>query len=111
MTGRPFARLVCAPTIFTGVNNGMRIAREEIFGSILSLILYRDEEEAITIANDTDYGLQAQVFSSDISRARRVADRIEAGRVILNGAPHEPLAPFGGIQAIRLLTGIRRLRP
>ena len=86
------------PTIFTGVNNGMRIAREEIFGPVLSLIPYRDEEEAITIANDTDYGLQAQVFSSDITRARRVADRIEAGRVILNGAPHEPMAPFGGFK-------------
>ena len=86
------------PTIFTGVNNGMRIAREEIFGPVLSLIPYRDEEEAITIANDTDYGLQAQVFSSDITRARRVADRIAAGRVILNGAPHEPMAPFGGFK-------------
>ncbi len=86
------------PTIFTGVNNNMRIAREEIFGPVLSLIRYRDEDEAVTIANDTDYGLQAQVFSSDISRARRVAGRIEAGRVILNGAPHEPLAPFGGFK-------------
>ncbi len=86
------------PTIFTGANNDMRIAREEIFGPVLSLIPYRDEEEAIAIANDTDYGLQAQVFSSAITRARRVADRIEAGRVILNGAPHEPLAPFGGFK-------------
>lgn len=86
------------PTIFTGVTNDMRIAREEIFGPVLSLIPYRDEEDAITIANDTDYGLQAQVFSSDITRARRVADRIEAGRVILNGAPHEPMAPFGGFK-------------
>jgi aldehyde dehydrogenase (NAD+) len=86
------------PTIFTRVNNNMRIAREEIFGPVLSLMPYRDEEEAITIANDTDYGLQAQVFSSDITRARSVADRIGAGRVILNGAPHEPLAPFGGFK-------------
>lgn len=86
------------PTIFTGVTNDMRIAREEIFGPVLSLIPYSDEEDAITIANDTDYGLQAQVFSSDITRARRVADRIEAGRVILNGAPHEPMAPFGGFK-------------
>jgi aldehyde dehydrogenase (NAD+) len=86
------------PTIFTGVTNDMRIAREEIFGPVLCLIPYRGEEDAITIANDTDYGLQAQVFSSDITRARRVADRIEAGRVILNGAPHEPMAPFGGFK-------------
>ncbi|MBB4143158.1 aldehyde dehydrogenase family protein [Rhizobium rhizoryzae] len=86
------------PTIFTGVNNGMRIAREEIFGPVLSLIPYHDEEEAVAVANDTDYGLQAQVFSSDVLRARRVAGRIMAGRVILNGAPHEPLAPFGGFK-------------
>ncbi|WP_412778268.1 aldehyde dehydrogenase family protein [Thalassospira lucentensis] len=86
------------PTIFSSVNNKMRIAREEIFGPVLSLIPYRDEEDAIAIANDTDYGLQAQVFSSDMIRARRVAGRIEAGRVILNGAPHEPLAPFGGFK-------------
>jgi len=86
------------PTIFSRVNNDMRIAREEIFGPVLSLIPYRDEDDAITIANDTDYGLQAQVFSSDITRARRLARRIEAGRVILNGAPHEPLAPFGGFK-------------
>ena len=55
------------PTIFSRVNNDMRIAREEIFGPVLSLIPYRDEDDAITIANDTDYGLQAQVFSSDIT--------------------------------------------
>ncbi len=86
------------PTIFTGVRNDMRIAREEIFGPVLSLIPYRGEEGAIAIANDTDYGLQAHVFSSDIDRAKRVADRIEAGRVIINDAPHEPLAPFGGFK-------------
>ena len=76
----------------------MRIAREEIFGPVLCILSYRDEEEAIAIANDTDYGLQANVFSSDLERAKRVADRIEAGRVIINGAPHEPFAPFGGFK-------------
>ncbi|MCC2612119.1 aldehyde dehydrogenase family protein [Neorhizobium sp. Rsf11] len=86
------------PTIFAGVRNDMRIAREEIFGPVLSVISYRDEDEAIRIANDTDYGLQAHVFSSDPDRAKRVADQIEAGRVIINGAPHEPLAPFGGFK-------------
>ncbi len=86
------------PTIFSGVRNDMRIAREEIFGPVLCVLSYRDEEEAIAIANDTDYGLQANVLSSDLERAKRVADRIEAGRVIINGAPHEPFAPFGGFK-------------
>ena len=86
------------PTIFSEVHNGMRIAREEIFGPVLCVIPYRDETHAIEIANDTDYGLQAYVFSSDIARAKQVADRIEAGRVVINGAPHEPLAPFGGFK-------------
>lgn len=86
------------PTIFTGVRNDMRIAREEIFGPVLSLISYRDEEDAITIANDTDYGLQAHVFSSDVARAKRVANQIEAGRVFINDAPHDPIAPFGGFK-------------
>lgn len=86
------------PTIFTGVRNDMRIAREEIFGPVLSLISYRDEEDAITIANDTDYGLQAHVFSSDVARAKRVANQIEAGRVFINDVPHDPMAPFGGFK-------------
>lgn len=86
------------PTIFTGVRNDMRIAREEIFGPVLAVIPYRDEDDAIMIANDTDYGLQAHVFSSDIGHAKKVADQIVAGRVIINGAPHEPLAPFGGFK-------------
>ncbi|MDX0561316.1 aldehyde dehydrogenase family protein [Sinorhizobium medicae] len=86
------------PTIFTGVRNDMRIAREEIFGPVLSLIPYRDEEDAIAIANDSDYGLQAHVFSSDVERAKRVANQIEAGRVFINDAPHDPLAPFGGFK-------------
>ena len=86
------------PTIFTGVRNDMRIAREEIFGPVLSVIPYGDDDEAIAIANDTSYGLQAYVMSSDMDRAKTVAERLEAGRVVINGAPHEPLAPFGGFK-------------
>ena len=84
------------PTIFTGVTNQMRIAREEIFGPVLSVIPYSNEAQAIEIANDTNYGLASYVLSSDLGRARRVAEQIDAGRVIINDAPHEPLAPFGG---------------
>jgi aldehyde dehydrogenase (NAD+) len=86
------------PTIFTGVTNAMRIAREEIFGPVLCVIPYRDEAEAIAIANDTAYGLQAYVHGSDIDHARAIADQLESGRVVINGAPHEPLAPFGGFK-------------
>ncbi|WP_342361805.1 aldehyde dehydrogenase family protein [Terrarubrum flagellatum] len=86
------------PTLFSDVCNDMRIAREEIFGPVLCIIPYRDEKHAIEIANDTDYGLQAYVFSSDHKRARRVAEELEAGRVAINGAAHEPLAPFGGFK-------------
>lgn len=100
-TGRPsglekgwFAR----PTIFTDVTNNMRIARDEIFGPVLCLIAYDDEREAVEIANDSEYGLQAYVLGSDQSRALRVAERLLAGRVILNGAPHDPRAPFGGFK-------------
>ncbi|HWD26135.1 MAG TPA: aldehyde dehydrogenase family protein [Rhizomicrobium sp.] len=86
------------PTIFTGVNNGMRIAREEIFGPVLCVIPYDDEDEAIAIANDSPYGLQAYVESADRAHARRVARRLDCGRVVINGAPHAPLAPFGGFK-------------
>jgi aldehyde dehydrogenase (NAD+) len=86
------------PTVFTSVRNDMTIAREEIFGPVLSIITYRNEEEAIAIANDTAYGLQAYVMSSDMGRARSVAARIEAGRVLINTLTHEPLAPFGGFK-------------
>lgn len=86
------------PTLFSQVRNDMTIAREEIFGPVLSIITYRTEEEAIAIANDTVYGLQAYVLSSDAGRARRVAARITAGRVLINTLAHEPLAPFGGFK-------------
>lgn len=86
------------PTVFAGVTNEMRIAREEIFGPVLCVIPYRDEEQAVAIANDTSYGLQAYVHTSGEERARHVADRLQSGRVVINGAPHEPLAPFGGFK-------------
>ncbi|WP_017906567.1 aldehyde dehydrogenase family protein [Pseudomonas asplenii] len=86
------------PTVFSGVSNDMTIAREEIFGPVLSIITYRDEVDALRIANDTPYGLQAYVLGTDIERARRVAGQIEAGRVLVNTLAHEPQAPFGGFK-------------
>ena len=84
------------PTVFADVNNGMTIAREEIFGPALSMIPYKDEDEAITLANDTPYGLAGYVSSGDLSRARRVASRIRAGNIYINGALPDAAAPFGG---------------
>jgi aldehyde dehydrogenase (NAD+) len=84
------------PTVFADVTNTMSIAREEIFGPVLSIIGYKDEEEAISIANDTPYGLAGYVSSGDIARAHSVARRIRAGNVNLNGAGNERAAPFGG---------------
>jgi aldehyde dehydrogenase (NAD+) len=86
------------PTVFTAVTNDMTIAREEIFGPVLCVLTYRSEEEAIAIANDTVYGLQAYVISSNPERARAVASRIVAGRVLINGFHNEPMAPFGGFK-------------
>jgi aldehyde dehydrogenase (NAD+) len=84
------------PTIFSGVSNDMTIAREEIFGPVLVLIPYEDEDEAVEIANDTVYGLSAYVSSADIDRARAVGARLRAGNVHINGAGVDPKAPFGG---------------
>lgn len=86
------------PTVFANVTNDMRIAREEIFGPVLSILSYNTEEEAIEIANDTDYGLHAYISSADTARATRVAQQINAGRVAINGFNHDPLAPFGGFK-------------
>ncbi|AZB30055.1 aldehyde dehydrogenase family protein [Chryseobacterium balustinum] len=85
-------------TIFTNVRNDMRIAQEEIFGPVLSIISYENEEEAVAIANDTSYGLAAYITSSDENRALKIASQIEAGRVCVNGFKHDPLAPFGGFK-------------
>jgi aldehyde dehydrogenase (NAD+) len=85
-------------TIFTNVHNDMRIAQEEIFGPVLSIIPYKNEEDAIAIANDTTYGLAAYISSSDKNRAERVAAQINAGRISINGFSHDPFAPFGGFK-------------
>ncbi|MDQ1162477.1 aldehyde dehydrogenase (NAD+) [Chryseobacterium sp. SORGH_AS 447] len=86
------------PTIFTGVKNDMKIAREEIFGPVLSIISYKNEEEAIAIANDTPYGLAAYISSSDPERAMDIASKIDAGRICINGFSHDPMVPFGGFK-------------
>jgi 3-succinoylsemialdehyde-pyridine dehydrogenase len=84
------------PTIFSAVNNDMTIAREEIFGPVLCVIPYQNEEEAIRIANDTCYGLSGYVTSSDLDHSRRVAKKLRTGNVHLNGASIDMVAPFGG---------------
>jgi aldehyde dehydrogenase (NAD+) len=84
------------PTIFADVTNDMVIAREEIFGPVLVLIKYRDEEEAIRIANDTEFGLSSAVWSRDQDAALRIARRIRAGQVYVNGGRYNFEAPFGG---------------
>jgi aldehyde dehydrogenase (NAD+) len=84
------------PTVFADVRNDMKIAREEIFGPVLVLIPYDGEEQAIAIANDTQYGLAAYVATGDAERARRVAARLRAGSVRINGAMLDITVPFGG---------------
>jgi aldehyde dehydrogenase (NAD+) len=84
------------PTVFSRVRNDMKIAREEIFGPVLCLLPYGDEEDAVQIANDTPYGLAAYVWSGNAARARAVACRMRAGMVQINGAALDQTAPFGG---------------
>ncbi|MBD9375084.1 aldehyde dehydrogenase family protein [Rhizobium sp. ARZ01] len=84
------------PTIFADVNNNMRIAREEVFGPVLAIIPFDTEEEAIAIANDTNYGLAAYIQTGSADRAERVASRLRAGMVHINGGSHKYGSPFGG---------------
>ena len=86
------------PTVFSEVDNSMTIAREEIFGPVLSIIPCDSEEEAIAIANDSDYGLAGGVWSGDEERAKAVARRIRTGQIEINGGTFNPLAPFGGFK-------------
>lgn len=84
------------PTVFADVHNRMRIAREEIFGPVLCIIPFKNEEDAIAIANDSEYGLSGYVSSGDLERARRVARGLRTGMVHLNGVSTDLTAPFGG---------------
>lgn len=90
--------LYVKPTIFSEVRTGMRIAQEEIFGPVLCIIPYETVEEAVTIANDSVYGLGAHVQGRDMDRAKDVASRIRAGQVHLNYPAWDPHAPFGGVK-------------
>ncbi|MFF4653056.1 aldehyde dehydrogenase family protein [Streptomyces sp. NPDC001380] len=86
------------PTVFVGVTNDMTIAQEEIFGPVLSVITYSDDDDAVAIANDVEYGLHAYVYGEDRERARAVANRILAGRVMINQLVDDPISPFGGFK-------------
>jgi aldehyde dehydrogenase (NAD+) len=100
-TGRPQGLnkgFYVRPTVFAGVAPEMTIAREEIFGPVLAILSYRDEDDAVRIANDTPYGLAGYVSSGSVERARRVARRIRAGNVNLNGAMNDRRSPFGGMK-------------
>ncbi|MAJ50678.1 MAG: aldehyde dehydrogenase family protein [Flammeovirgaceae bacterium] len=86
------------PTIFSDVKNSMEIARQEIFGPVLCIIPYNDEEDAIRIANDSDYGLSGYVYANDHSQAISIARRLRTGSVFINGADIDPMAPLGGFK-------------
>ena len=84
------------PTLFSHVSNTMAIAREEIFGPVMVLIPYQNEDDAIRIANDTIYGLSGHVHSGNLENARRVASKLRTGMIHVNGAARDLFAPFGG---------------
>jgi acyl-CoA reductase-like NAD-dependent aldehyde dehydrogenase len=84
------------PTVFSEVRNDMTIAQEEIFGPVLSIIAYQDEDDAASIANDSAYGLSGGVWSADGERAKAFARRIRTGQIEINGGAFNPNAPFGG---------------
>lgn len=86
------------PTVFANVTTNITIVQEEIFGPVLSIMTYRNEEEAIRIANDTIYGLSASISTSDIEKANRLAAQFISGRVLIYGIHDEPRAPFGGFK-------------
>jgi aldehyde dehydrogenase (NAD+) len=86
------------PALFNNVKNSMTIAREEIFGPVLSVLSFETEEEAIRLANDSEYGLAGTVFTTDISRAFRVARGIRSGQIGINGYASVANAPMGGVK-------------
>jgi len=86
------------PTVFVNVRNDMTIAQEEIFGPVLCVIAYKDDADAVRIANDTSFGLHAYVSGTDLPRARGVASQLLAGRVAINGLLDDQQAPFGGFK-------------
>jgi acyl-CoA reductase-like NAD-dependent aldehyde dehydrogenase len=88
------------PTLFADVDNQMRIAREEIFGPVLSVIPYQDDDDAIRLANESDYGLSGSVWTADVERGMAAAERVRAGSFGVN-EPYsmDPAAPFGGMKA------------
>ncbi|HEY6822242.1 MAG TPA: aldehyde dehydrogenase family protein [Burkholderiales bacterium] len=96
--GVPQGGYYVRPTVFGKVRNDMTIAQEEIFGPVLSIIPYRDDEEAVRIANDTVYGLAGAVWSKDEARAQRIARRMRAGQIDINGGAFNMNAPFGGFK-------------
>jgi aldehyde dehydrogenase (NAD+) len=96
--GAPAGGYYVRPTVFGRVKNSMTIAQEEIFGPVLAIIPYKDEEDAIRIANDSPYGLAGAVWSKDDAHAQRVARRIRAGQVDVNGGAFNMNAPFGGFK-------------
>jgi acyl-CoA reductase-like NAD-dependent aldehyde dehydrogenase len=87
------------PTVFARVDPDSVIAQEEIFGPVLSVTTYQDEEHAVAIANNSDYGLNGAVYTSDIERGVRVASRIRTGTVEINGSPAGFFAPMGGVKS------------
>ena len=99
--GRPTDRdrgWFVSPTVFADVDNSATIAREEIFGPVLTVIGYDDDADAVAIANDSDFGLGGTVWSSDAERARSVAARVRTGTIGINRYIPDPVAPFGGVK-------------
>lgn len=88
------------PTVLSGVTPAMRVYHEESFGPVVSIVVAQDAEDAVRIANDTSYGLSSAVFSKDVNKALRIAERLETGICHINGSTvhDEPQMPFGGVK-------------